>query len=194
MTRKKKDMEWRVFEKSIEVCKILRDKHGFNELNLCGIGESTLHPQFADFVLHARSVMGQSTTLVIATNGVGVTQSHADILSLANVRSYVSLHRPEKAAGTVNMFRGVGILSGVSGDPALASVDWAGQVAWPVTAKKSECSWLRNGWAFITADGDVSQCSFDGNGVGAKANVFDEDLLDFEIEPYELCKTCHMTY
>lgn len=160
------------------------------ELNLCGIGESTLHPMFGEWCLEARAAIGNERDLVLATNGVGVTDEHALAMQYARMKVWVSLHRPEKGGPTVNLLKRYGVLAGVSVDPALSGVDWARQVKWEVTAPRGVCPWLREGKVMIGSQGDVLTCSFDGDGVGKLGSVW-EDVAAMESAPYALCPGCH---
>lgn len=160
------------------------------ELNLCGIGESTLHPKFGEWCLEAREAIGPQRDLILATNGVGVTEDHATAMRYARMKVWVSLHRPEKAGPTVNMLRRYGVLAGVSADPSIAAVDWAGQVKWEVTAPKSPCPWLRDGRVMVASDGTVLTCCFDGSGESALGSVW-EDVAAKESKAYGLCEKCH---
>ena len=93
-------------------------RSGFqDELNLAGIGNAA--PQ---------------TMLVLATNGIGVERRFAEACRMASVNVWVSLHRPEHAQEAVEGYKSAGVLRGISVDGAVASMNWAGQVDWPVTA------------------------------------------------------------
>lgn len=163
------------------------------ELNLAGIGESTLHPEFVRNVFLAREAIGYSRDLILATNGLLMTPELAKEIAPTRIRVWVSLHRPEKAHHAVEALRAAGILAGVSTDPSVASVDWAGQIKWNVTTpvKGTVCPWLDGGKVFVLSDGRVSRCSFDSTGEGVFAHVDDLDLDQFDMEPYSLCQKCH---
>lgn len=165
-----------------------------HELNLCGIGESTLHPQFCDWVVEARWTIGPERDLILATNGVGVTQEHAKAMGRARMKVWVSLHRPEKAKETVDLLREFGVLAGISVDPSVAAVDWAGQVDWKTTAQPDPkgCMWLSTLRGFVMSDGRISRCCFDGQGTdGVIGTVFD-DMAKLHHGEYSLCESCHL--
>lgn len=191
MARSKEDMSDEVFARALWWVKwfVERGTQG-RELNLCGIGESTLHPLFAEWAFMAREAIGDKRDLVLATNGVGVTDDQAYAMRLARMRVWVSLHRPEKDGPTVNLLKKYGVLAGVSVDPSIAGVDWAGQVKWEVTAPRSVCPWLKEGKVMIGSNGDVLTCSFDGDGVGKLGDVFG-DVAAMESGAYSLCANCH---
>lgn len=160
-----------------------------NEINLAGIGESTMHPDFVRFVHLAREVVGEGHRVLFATNGLLMTDEMARELAPAKPLVWVSMHRPEKAGPAVEMLKRVGLLAGVSADPALSAIDWGGQVDWYVTAPSKQCMWVKGGMAFVMADGRVSKCCLDATGEGVFAEITD-DLTKFETSPWVLCHTC----
>lgn len=194
MPRAKQDMNDDVFLESIRwVEKFVSDGTQARQLNFAGIGESTLHPKFCEWVVFARSRL-PSLDFILATNGVNVTEEHAQAMQAARMRVWVSLHRPEKAKPTVDMLRRYGVLQSPSCDPAVAAVDWAGQVDWPVTAPihPEQCMWLATKQVMVASDGRILSCCFDGKGEdGVLGTVFD-DLAQMEHKPYSLCQTCHL--
>lgn len=163
------------------------------ELNLAGIGESTMHPEFVRNVHLAREAVGLGVDLIIATNGLLMDDALAEAIKTARPRVWVSLHRPEKAGPAVEALKRAGILSGISADPSVASVDWAGQVKWHVSTpgKGAPCSWVRFGMVFVMADGKVSRCCFDGKGDDTIGTVWDA-FADMRTSPFKLCATCHL--
>jgi len=193
MQRTKEDMNLETFERSLYWVKrfVSYGTQG-TELNLAGIGESTMHPDFNLYVAMAREALGNKRNLILATNGVSLTDEHVETLKRYNVFTWVSLHRPEKAGIAVNMLKKAGVLKGVSADPAIASVDWAGQVEWEVTAASGVCTWIRDNMFFIYADGRVTKCCFDGEGKGVVGHVNDLNLWTVHNTPYELCDKCHL--
>src|SRR3990167_4554438 len=69
--RPKVHMDRPTFERSLAWAKALHDRSpGQPELNLAGIGESTLHPFFQEYIERARAVMGWDIEFVLATNGL----------------------------------------------------------------------------------------------------------------------------
>lgn len=178
------------------------------ELNLAGIGESTLHPQFPEFIAFAREAM-PSIRLIFATNGLTFATLHSvskpnaeaahakaivDALVSAKkkgpVEVYVSLHRPERAGLAIEVLKEAGVLAGVSADPSLESDDWAGQVKWKRGfSTRRVCDWLQQKRVICLADGRISTCCLDASGVGVIGHV-SEDPSAWEPKPFELCKTC----
>lgn len=195
MPRAKIDMTEEIFLEALSWAKyfINQGTQG-KEFNLAGIGESTMHPDFCRWVNIARMQLGNDIELILATNGVGVTEEHAQAMRAARMKVWVSLHRPEKAGPTLNMLRRHNVLSGVSADPSIATVDWAGQVNFEVTAPapKNHCNWLRERYVMVASDGRILTCCFDGKGEdGVLGTIFD-DIPSIETKPYKLCETCHL--
>lgn len=197
MKRAKQDMDLETYVKAISWAKILRDGLPPDErraygLNLAGIGESTMHPMFLDLLAIARESLGgwQDQKLVLATNGLLVTDELARAMQPFAVHVFVSMHRPEKAGPAIEALKRVGLFAGASADPSLSATDWAGQIKWHVSAARSPCPWVLGGWGIVLSDGRVTRCSFDGTGVGAFAHV-DDDLTKAETSPYSLCSKCH---
>lgn len=192
MLRQKVDMDAGTFELALRWARYFNDRHHHNELNLAGIGESTMHPEFVPWVHRAREVMGDAVTLVLATNGLLMDDAMAQAIAPARPRVYVSLHRPETAQPALLALSRVGILAGVSCDGALASTDWAGQVAWPVTTPLAgkDCTWVTQGKAVVASNGDVLTCSFDASGASVVGNVT-HDLSACATQPWAACARCH---
>lgn len=189
MPRPKVDMDVRTFVRALEVTYNFQQLKSQGSLNLAGIGESTIHPQFVEFVTLARELLGPNQDLVLATNGVAVTKEMTDALVPLRVRVFVSLHRPERAKLAIDLLSDRGLLAGVSADPSLAATDWAGQVEWKVTAPKGQiCPWLKGGMAFVMADGNVTRCAFDGKGTGIIGTIHDDH---WTTAPYALCRDCN---
>lgn len=192
MTRAKVDMTWDVFKRCIELVKVSMREHGQNELNICGIGESTLHPQFLDFLAYARAQLGHGIVIVFSTNGIEIDDELAKKMAPFKPSVYVSMHRPEKAGPAVEALKKYGILRGVDANAAVSATNWAGQVEWFVSAPNNTCFWVPDGRVFVDAEGTIHGCCYDGNGVSNFGSVMDEDFFNKETTPYELCKTCHM--
>lgn len=193
LKRPKMDMEPIVFTKALNIVRHFA-KQGTQhiELNLAGIGESTMHPLFLQYVKMAREALGPTYRILLATNGILFNENMALHLAKLNVRVYISAHRPEKAGPAIEIAKHYGILDGVSVDPTIASVDWAGQVDWHVSAAQGrKCDWIRGGWGMVMADGRITTCCFDASGIGVIGDV-DSNIDELYVSPYELCKSCHL--
>ena len=193
MKRWKGDMEEHVWTQTLGwVKQFVRDGTQGPELNLCGIGESTMHPMFGEWCLEAREALGNQRQLVLATNGVGLTEDHALAMRYARMRVWVSLHRPEKAGPAVKLLKQYGVLAGTSSDPSLSSVDWAGQVKWHVSTQVTEvCPWLKKGEVMVASNGDVLTCCFDGSGEDGRLGTVWENVPRMQSRAYGLCGACH---
>jgi hypothetical protein len=196
MGRPKLDMDDRTYRQALLRTRELLAKQPAGrrqaELNLAGIGESTMHPDFVRNVHLAREAVGWAVDLVIATNGLLMDLAMAKAIEPARPKVWVSLHRPEKAHAAVEALKSANILSGVSIDPSVSSVDWAGQVPWTVSTgiKGTACTWVRRGMVFVMADGNVSRCCFDGKGDDLLGTIWDD--FPANTSPYSLCATCHL--
>lgn len=192
MKRAKIDMTEEMFRRTLDVCHELQMRNGKQrELNLAGIGESTMHPQLADFMRMSKERMPW-VTIILATNGVTLTKELSAAIKPYAPMVWVSLHRPEVAAKAVNILRDDALYAGASTDPSLSSVNWAGQVDWPVTAKRQPCDWLHFSKVMVMSDGRATTCCFDAEGAGIVAQT-PEELLSASHGPYSLCETCHLS-
>lgn len=160
-----------------------------HELNVAGIGESTMHPNFVEFLGLARGAVGFRCLLTFTTNGLLITEDLVKAILPHKPAVFVSLHRPEKAGPAVELLRGYGLLAGVSADPSVSAINWAGQVNWHVSAPKRECFWVKQGRVFVLADGRVSRCCMDATGKGVFATVHDK-LDEHMTSPWDLCRSC----
>lgn len=190
--REKKHMDRADFLRSLEWVKHFVNEGTQGELNLAGIGESTLHPNFVEFVELAREALGWDQRVCFATNGLLMTPELARQLKPYKPTIWVSMHRPEKAKLAIDALREEDMLSAATCDPAIKAVDWAGQVKWGFTSPNFgiPCEWKEEAMAFVMADGRMSSCAFDSSGIGVIGHVRDE-IGSVCWKPYELCKTCH---
>lgn len=186
------DMSRETYERALEWVAYFIRKGTQGELNLAGIGESTIHPEFIPFVRMARNVMGPTGRIVFATNGIECSEEMVSELSALGARVYVSLHRPEKAGLAIELYRKYGLLEGVSVDPSINANDWAGQVKWTNSGQRFPCPWMALGWVAVLADGRFSKCCIDAQGIGILGHVNDPVGAIFT-EPYKLCQSCYQT-
>lgn len=192
MVRPKQDMSETHYLRTLTWAKIFIDNGGPRELNLAGIGESTMHPDFVRWVFLAREALGEDVKLVLATNGLLMTDEMAMAIAPARPQVFVSLHRPERAGPAVAALNRAGILAGVSADPSVSATDWAGQVKFSglMATVGTPCPWIRGGWVIVLSDGRLTKCSFDGTGVGFLGTI-EDDLAEIQTAPYSLCTGCH---
>jgi hypothetical protein len=192
MQRPKQDMPVEIFEAALYMVKHFAAKGSQHELNLAGIGESTIHKNFGEFVRMAR-VMLPRIDLTMATNGLTMSSELAEVLAVNRVRTWVSLHRPEKAGLAIDILRRYNILAGTSSDPSVAGIDWGGQIEWPVSAPSMRCMWQDAGMAVVFSDGRIGSCSMDGQGKDGVIGTVSDDPESLEVRPYSLCESCHQT-
>jgi hypothetical protein len=193
MLRRRMDMTLTTFEHALLWVKHFVAAGTQGELNLAGIGESTLHLELPALVARARQVLGPDRRIIFATNGVGVTEELVKALMPSNPRIWVSLHRPERAAGTVGLLRQYGLLDGISTDPATNPSNWAGQIDWPSPPVHCvPCPWLGLGWGFVAADGSILTCCIDGSGESAVGNVIHAPAA-LDPQPWRCCDACYQT-
>jgi hypothetical protein len=189
LKRDKVDMDQGTFLQALCWAKHFIEQGTQKELNLAGIGESTIHPRFVEYVALARATVGDNVRLVIASNGLAITDEIADLLKPYNLRVYVSMHRPEKAGPAMQILNRVNLLDGYSIDPAFAAIDWAGQVDWYTSAEMTRCPFLSDGKVMVMADGRITTCCLDGSGIGVIGHIR-QDVETLITKPYELCNQC----
>lgn len=177
------------FVTALKWTRMFRDRGWQHELNLAGIGESTMHPKLVEYVEVARDVLGDEFKLVFATNGLLITEELVTQLLPHKPVVFVSLHRPERAGPAIEILHRHGLLAGVSADPSISATNWAGQVKWHVSAQRRPCNWVVGGRVFMLADGRISRCAYDASGIGVIGHINDNPD-DLRTSPYELCKTC----
>lgn len=192
LQRPKLDMTMAHFEAALRWVNLFVREGSQKELNLAGIGESTLHPDFIAMLKIARTVVGPDVRLVLATNGLIATEELARAFAETNTRVWVSLHRPEKAGLAVALYRRHGVLEGASSDPSVNGNDWAGQVDWISSGNRIPCQWIRDGKVMVMADGRVTACCLDASGCGVVGHIMDPIPPDlFKTHPYSLCGACY---
>ena len=166
-------------------------RYGQDELNLTGIGESTMHPDFVRFAFMARDAVGWECNIVFTTNGLLITEDMARALQPSGIKAFVSAHRPEKAGPAADILKRHGMLLSVSFDPMMGAINWAGQVEWEgvVKAPQRECFWVKQGRAIVLADGRLSRCCLDSTGAGVFGRITD-NFEDLATSPWHLCHSC----
>lgn len=190
MTRSKQHMDREVWDAAMRWVRWCINEGTQSELNLAGIGESTLHPHFADRLLEARDVLGPERDIVLASNGIPWTPEMIKRVAPARPKVFVSLHAPAPAARNIQLLREAGILAGVTADPAMNPNDWAGQVNWIRPAYRMPCNWIREGWGFVAADGSFLTCCLDASGLSKLVSVFAPPHR-IPVERWSLCAGCY---
>ena len=190
--REKLHMTRETFTRTLEWVRYFVNDGTQGELNLAGIGESTLHPNFVEYVALAREALGWGQRVCFATNGLLVTPELAKALKPYKPTVWVSMHQPVKAKPAIDALRAENLLEMAAVDAAIYAVDWAGQVDWKFTAPTfgEECPWKKQGWSFVLADGRISSCCFESTGDGCFGHVNDP-IGSLRGRPMKICKACH---
>ena len=171
-------------------------RHGTQkEVNLNGNGESCLDPKLPERIRAVKDVVGERR-VCMCTNGVNMTEDLAFRIKDAGIDQLdLSPHSPYHARKAVIMMYGKAGLPGiVNGGSILTSHNWAGQLEPENSVDMiytSRCDPLIEGRGYIQKEGNVSPCCYDYRNLGTFGTVYDNDLLQKEIKPYILCKTCH---
>lgn len=186
-------MEWGTYKKAIDWVLHYARQGTQRELNLMGVGESTLHPDLVEMVHYAYVHLPFRQIIHISTNGNKLTMDMAKGLKKAGIsRMHVTGHNPRAIARALRILQDVDIPAGYSVDFMIRPNNWAGQVDWFESRETYPCPWLHNGQAAIFSNGDITRCCTDAFAKGVIGTV-DDDLAQLSIEPFELCRTCHQT-
>lgn len=190
--RPHEDMTWETFEAALDVVKFFVKQGTQTELSLTGIGESLMHPRFFEAVAAARTTIGPNRPLIVTTNGLLLDDAACQTLKEFYPQVFISLHRPEKAGPAIEAARRAGIFRGANPAPSISAFDWAGQVKWFVSAPRTPCDYLRQGWGVVLVDGRITTCCMDATGGGTFGTVWDNPET-LRMSPFSLCNSCHMT-
>ena len=193
--RKPQIMSKKVFDRSLywleKLCQLGTQK----EVNLNGNGESTLDPDLIKRIHDVRDCIGANRQLAFCTNGINMNPELANKLRGSGInRVDVSPHSPYHARKAISILVAAGHSVLCTPGAIIQSHNWAGQlepehqIPCRVVIK---CDPLIEGRGYIQAEGTVSPCCYDYRNLGTFGTVFDKNLLEREIKPYELCKTCH---
>lgn len=193
MPREKKDMSFDLF------CKVL-DKVDFfvksgtqHEINLAGIGESTLNPDFVKMVKETRKRF-PNTLIIMATNGKNITEELAKSIELYYPKIVVSIHNQAIGGQAIQILKKYNLLGGISFDPSINPNNWAGQVDWPCENKKTfPCPWIRTGRVFVDSNGNILRCCLDSTGESFLAHISEINPNKIKTDPWKLCKNCYQT-
>lgn len=183
----KQDMPVEIFERALWWARRLPNQ---GELSITGIGETLLHPDWPEFMAMARRAL-PTNFLNFSTNGLLLDDAACEILARHRIGVFVSLHRPEKAGPAIEAARRAGIYLQENASASTSAFDWAGQVAWHVSAPAAPCGWLLQGWGNVLVDGRITTCCLDAAGAGVVGTVHDEPG-SLSIRPYSLCDGCHL--
>lgn len=187
-----------VFERTLVVLKALCDRGTQREVNMNGNGESCLDPQLPERIRRVKDIVGADRQVGMSTNGVNMTYELARALRDSGLdRLDISPHSAYHARRAVIYmvkagWAGRGI---INTGPINASHNWAGQLEPEHTIECRmdgiPCDPLIEGRGYVLAEGNVTPCCYDYRNLGVFGSVFDGDLLDRPVRPYNLCYTCH---
>lgn len=183
----KQHMTMDTYERALYWCSSLPAQA---ELSITGIGETLLHPDWRDMVAMARRALPENF-INFSTNGLLLNDEACEHLAEHSIGVYVSLHRPEKAGRAIEAAKRHAIYISENASAALSAMNWAGQLDWIVSAPRSPCQWLQQGWGAVLVDGRITTCCLDASGKGVVGHV-DQEPGTVTIKPYELCASCHM--
>ncbi len=194
--RKPGIMSDEIFEASLVWLSRLCDMGTQQEVNLNGTGESCLDPQLIKRVRKVKDIMG-SRRVQFCTNGVNMTEVMAKQLADSGIdRVDLSAHSAFHARKAVQMMAKAGIKGILSMGAIVQPHNWAGQLELEYSVNceiNMPCDPLIEGRGYIQKEGDVTPCCYDYRSIGAFGHVLDDDLLNREIKPYQLCYQCHQT-
>lgn len=165
------------------------------EVNLNGNGESTLDPKLIERIGKVREVVGSKRQVSFCTNGVNMTPDLAFGLQDSGInRIDVSPHSPYHARKAIDYLIEAGHSIICNPGAIIQSHNWSGQLEPKHTIKcriNIKCDPLIEGRGYVQSEGTLSPCCYDYRNLGTFGSVFDHDLIEREIRPYELCRTCH---
>lgn len=194
--RKREIMSDEVFKLSLTWLSRLVARGTQKEVNINGIGESTLDPSLLDRIRAIINVVGDRQ-VSFCTNGITMTDDLAVALREAGLKRVdISSHNAFYARKAAQSLFKAGI-AGCLATGAIASPhNWAGQLEPEYCVDKVvplQCDPLIEGRGYVQSDGKVTPCCYDYRSLGSFGSVFDHDLLERHIKPYTLCEKCHQT-
>ena len=184
-----------VFRQALSWVRYFSGKGTQRELNLFGIGEPTLHPEFIKLLDIARKVVPLRVPIHLNTNGNNITDALVRQIQATGINEIdITAHKPFETVRTIRIFEKHGVKFRVSFDPILAPNNWAGQVDWfePNYPKPYPCPWLNRGQVMVMSDGQITTCCLDAFGKGIIGDVYGA-MNEMEVAPFKLCETCHHT-
>ncbi len=188
-------MDMDTFRKALEWVKYFARKGTQKELNMQGIGESTMHPDFVEMVHMARGVIPIGGNLMLTTNGNHLNDKLVmNMIDAGITHIILTAHKPRTVKDVVpllNKYSGR-VNININMDFAMTPNNWGGQVkGWTEEVDyRLHCNWLGQGQALIYSDGRITTCCLDAFAQGVVGSVIDEPG-SVGVEPFELCKTCH---
>lgn len=164
------------------------------EIWMNGNGESLLDLQVVNRVQIVKRIVG-NLQVGISTNGFLMSDEIAAGLKAAGIdRVDISSHVLDAAIQAQRICMKNGIKAGISTGVIFSNHNWAGQVdnlKPNPNLSNVTCKPLLEGRGYVQKEGSISPCCYDYRNLGAFGTVFDADILDRVIKPFELCETCH---
>lgn len=185
----------KVFDKSLELIAELCLRGTQKEVNMHGNGESTLDPKLIERIGKVRNVVGDRDVF-LCTNGLSMTEDLAKSLKDSGLtRCDVSPHSPFHARKAISVFRSIDMMEGELNLGSMINThNWAGQLE-PENSVDiyldNQCDPLLEGRGYVLTEGNITPCCYDYRNLGVFGSVSDSDILEREVKPYVLCKTCH---
>jgi len=185
-----------VFKAACDVLQKLCDQGTQREINLNGNGEPLLDYKLIQRIKTVREIVGPDRHIGLSTNGMLITKSIAKELASSGLTQLdISPHQPYYARKAAYIMHGAGMKKGqVSFGCIIMSHNWAGQLEPEHQIKcelKINCDPLIEGRGYVLSEGNITPCCYDYRNLGVFGTVFDDDILDRPIKPYELCHSCH---
>jgi hypothetical protein len=185
-------MSWKTFDRCLHWIKHFCNRGTQEEINLAGIGESLLNPDFPAMVKKLRDNIPASVRLLFSTNGKLITEELVEKMIKCGIDEWVITdHITEDTARCYSIYRKYGILFVLARDAVTSPNSWAGQVDWYEASYVHRCHWIDKGKCMVYSDGRIVACCTDAFGYNILGSVFDDNIPEIEPKPSELCKTCH---
>ena len=187
-------MNHKVFNSSLYWLDKLCKQGTQKEVNVNGNGESCLDPMLVKRIDWIKVIMGDRP-VNFSTNAVNMTENLAKGLASTGIdRIDLSVHSPFHTRKAIQIMKKARLTIGINPGAIIMSHNWAGQLE-PENSVEMHftlpCDPLIEGRGYIQSEGNVTPCCYDYRNLGVFGHVFDDDLLEREIKPYELCTTCH---
>ena len=183
-----------IFNASLNILRELCEAGTQKEINLNGNGESTLDDKLIERIKKTKKIVG-NRIVSFCTNGINMTNDLAKALRDSGL-DIISLspHSPFHARKAAHILTSNGVSPHINFGAICASHNWAGQLEPENSINcmlKNDCLPLSEGRGYISSEGFISPCCYDYKLLGNFGHVSTVDILDIDIEPYILCKTCH---
>ena len=180
---------------TLSILKTLVDRGTQAEVNMNGNGESCIDTRLPKRIRAVKDIVGNDRTVQFCTNGVNMTRELAGKLKDSGVdRIDISIHDIFHARKCADIFEEFQINGLFAAGALMSPHDWAGQMEPENRLKvraKAKCDPLIEGRAYVQSEGTISPCCYDFRNLGTIGTVFDENILERFVRPYELCHSCH---